>query len=71
MFSVISVLFSAVIALVLSVKLSSGLVRPVLRLTQTVKAFEPGKEPEPFGGTAGHEIRRLEKAFNKMTRGFE
>ena len=67
-FSVISVLFSAVIALVLSVKLSSGLVRPVLRLTQAVKAFEPGKEPEPVSGTAGHEIRRLETAFNKMTR---
>ncbi len=67
-FSTMSVVFGAIIAIMLSIKLSSNLVRPVLDLTSTIRQFTTGNKDIKAYETSRDEIGRLGAAFNGMTR---
>ena len=67
-FSTVSVLFGALMALLLSFKLSSSLVRPILDLTSTIRKFTTGTKQVKAYESSGNEIGRLGMAFNEMTR---
>ncbi len=67
-FSILSVIFSAMAALILSIRWSAGLVRPVLDLTSAIRRFTSGEPGIPARESPDDEIGRLGSAFNEMTR---
>jgi len=67
-FSIIAVILGAMVASVLSIKLSSNLVKPVLSLTSTIRKFTTGNRNITAYENSDDEIGRLGSAFNEMTR---
>jgi len=66
--STILVILGVLSASVISVTLSSSLVRPITRLTDVIRRFKPGMPYEPVDESDSDEIGRLGKVFNEMTR---
>ncbi len=66
--SILSVIFSAMAALILSIRLSSNLVKPVLDLTAAIHRFTSGNKEVMAHERPDDEIGRLGAAFNRMTR---
>ncbi|MCD4677891.1 MAG: HAMP domain-containing protein, partial [Desulfobacula sp.] len=67
-FSILSLVLGAAVASILSVKLSSSLVRPVLKLTSTIRKFTTGNKNITANVNSDDEIGRLGASFNEMTR---
>lgn len=67
-FSIMSVIFGAMVATILSIKLSSNLVKPVLNLTADIHKFTTGTKNVKAFEASDNEIGRLGAAFNEMTR---
>ncbi|MBT4289395.1 MAG: HAMP domain-containing protein [Deltaproteobacteria bacterium] len=67
MLSTITSLVGLIVAIILSLTLSSNLVRPILNLTHTIKQLTSGHKNIRANEKPKDEIGRLGVAFNKMT----
>lgn len=67
-FSTMSAIFGAMVATILSIQLSSNLVRPIQKLTNTIREFTTGTKSVKADEASDNEIGRLGAAFNEMTR---
>ena len=67
-FSILSLILGAIVASILSVKLSSNLVRPILNLTAAIRKFTTGTKNISAYENTDDEIGQLGISFNEMTR---
>jgi len=67
-FSILSLILGVVVASILSLKLSSNLVKPILNLTSTIHTFTTGTKDIKAYESPKDEIGRLGASFNEMTR---
>lgn len=67
-FSILSVIFGAMVATLLSIKLSAALVKPVIDLTGTIREFTTGTKHGKAHENSKDEVGRLGAAFNEMMR---
>ncbi|RLB85424.1 MAG: hypothetical protein DRH26_18310, partial [Deltaproteobacteria bacterium] len=67
-FSILSLILGARVASILSVKLSSNLVRPILNLTAAIRKFTTGTKNISAYENTDDEIGQLGISFNEMTR---